>query len=428
LNVVDACADRQRSVPPYGRTGREIDDEVLSFSRGIAREAGMPLLPLDSRGEIFISVGRAIHWLAMFTMSAAAVLYILPFGVSLTEAGAIMLCCIVLRSFGANLVTSGKHRLKVLAGKPSLEYLDSSWFWRGSSTRMVSHFLLIIGIAVVVSLNLLGLYFGLEGVHTRPNWEKWVGGASIVVLGLVIWLAHRAAKLQQPSADALYAADKRLPVLLLRSFNDEDLEVPSALANATAYGLIKDPARRKGHIRLEEAIADQLLTIGPLVAIGKPGERLPHLGAARNYYKDADWQEAARRWMSNARIIVVVAGLSGGLRWELDEIARLGYFRKLMVIIPRSQAELRWQVLRKELRSVIRADAIPTELPGNVRIVHIDAERQLVGVCCSGSADYDYERAIRYAMYSMFCDKDQLERRISRLMHASAPFQSPSHP
>ena len=49
VEVVDASStslsavlDHRRAVPPYERTPRQVEDEVVKFSRAITRDAGMP--------------------------------------------------------------------------------------------------------------------------------------------------------------------------------------------------------------------------------------------------------------------------------------------------------------------------------------------------------------------------------------------------
>jgi TM2 domain-containing membrane protein YozV len=59
--------------------------------------------------------------------------------------------------------------------------------------------------------------------------------------------------------------------------------------------------------------------IGPVVAIGKPGERLPELGAARLYVGNDEWQEVVRRFMREAALIVIRAGETAGVWWEIEE-------------------------------------------------------------------------------------------------------------
>ena len=59
------------------------------------------------------------------------------------------------------------------------------------------------------------------------------------------------------------------PVLYLRSFADDGCA-----------------ARRYGALTEEEQLAKALAWVGPLLAVGRPGEVLPHVGAQRIYVAD----------------------------------------------------------------------------------------------------------------------------------------------
>ena len=48
----------------------------------------------------------------------------------------------------------------------------------------------------------------------------------------------------------------------------------------------------EGIITEEEQLAKVVAEIGSFIAIGRPGENLPTLGAIRLYTGDADWQES----------------------------------------------------------------------------------------------------------------------------------------
>ena len=58
--------------------------------------------------------------------------------------------------------------------------------------------------------------------------------------------------------------------------------------------------------------------VGPVVAIGKPGERLPQLGAARLYVDDDHWQETIDALMTRSALVVVRAGNTPNLWWEIE--------------------------------------------------------------------------------------------------------------
>lgn len=107
--------------------------------------------------------------------------------------------------------------------------------------------------------------------------------------------------------------DTRPPVLYLRSFRDDGsgLRMPSWVAY-------------KSHERTEsdeERMVRYLRSVGPVVAIGRPGESLPELGAARMYVSDDQWQAVVVELMSRAALVVLRLGSSPGLLWEFDTLA-----------------------------------------------------------------------------------------------------------
>jgi hypothetical protein len=210
-----------------------------------------------------------------------------------------------------------------------------------------------------------------------------------------IALFRRGLATMQPSGDELMASDKRRPVLLLRSFADEGMSIAEA---SLAPNQISSLAR------MEESIADQLRPFGPLVAIGKPGEALPRLGASRNYYSDADWQAAALALMRDALLIVVIAGVSPGLRWELDAIARTGHQSKLLVLMPEPHRRRRWQVITQELREVPGFDGLPREVPRGLLCMHAGPGVGCTLLSALRSGKIDYDTAIQLGIYGMLGD------------------------
>ena len=124
-------------------------------------------------------------------------------------------------------------------------------------------------------------------------------------------------------------------ILYLRSFDDDAHRIRWSMtergpaSSATGGGLV----------RFEELLAAFLKTEGNLVAIGRPGETLPRLGAARTYWSDDDWQEAVRGTAMAARFVVMVAGTSGGLRWEVSHLRQWGLLSKCLFVVPPGTGE-----------------------------------------------------------------------------------------
>jgi len=425
LNVVNANAgllpaifDASSRVPYYGKTWTEIEAKIREYSRTIARDAGLPLLALDTYGERQVTVGRLLKWvgtlLVVLPVLANAVgmlffpesFFAVDIRSSLNRAAAVVVPGGGLFLLGMWFLARGKERLKAVAGKPSLDFDAGRKESRGYTALVFSRILLAVGLAIGVALNFAIVFvFGfpdLSGDLSSFMWFMIAMFSAVLPIFAGILLGRWATRLRQISAKQLSETDRRAPVLLLRSFKDEDITVYSSTANSSFSRL----TLHQGQVRFEETIADQLSTVGPLIAIGKPGETLPQLGAARNYYADADWQDAIKRFLAESKLVVVIAGLTGGLRWELDHIVREQLLSKLIVVVPPSKAQQRWRTLREALSSALPPEALPARLPMFTRALHLDANGHLVAVRTWGSGEDSYERAIRLAIFGMFCAQD----------------------
>lgn len=204
---------------------------------------------------------------------------------------------------------------------------------------------LYVGLAVAVwaTIMVAGLSAFVFWMVTVPNPRPWN-------LPPAVWLALVAAGLVLGGANLLFVAgrrelarhaaelrarDPRPPVLLIRSFDDDRIQVgrrwtwSQLLFNMRPY-------------TLEEAVADEMSRHGPVVAFGRPGERRPPLGAAREYVAQDRWREHLEAHVAEARVIVAVLGGSGGLAWEWEAILRSGSLpRVVLVVPPRSGPEIR---------------------------------------------------------------------------------------
>ncbi|TQM78218.1 hypothetical protein FHX81_0478 [Saccharothrix saharensis] len=123
-------------------------------------------------------------------------------------------------------------------------------------------------------------------------------------------------------------------VLYLRSFEEDERhtalhEVPlPGLTGGAMFGFLVSGRSA------EEHVAEILRPVGPLVAVGAPGERLPHMGAVRLYLPYEGWQEPVRELMRGSRLTVLTLGTSEGTMWELAEAFRLLSPQRLVLFIP----------------------------------------------------------------------------------------------
>lgn len=143
-------------------------------------------------------------------------------------------------------------------------------------------------------------------------------------------------------------SDSRPPVLYFRSFSD-------------------DPAGYDGmDPGLEASLQMVLRKVGPLVAIGRPGERLQTPGIPRMYVGN-DWLEVAEKLMKEALLIVFRAGTSSGLWLEIERAVKLVEPRRVVFLLADDESpEGGWRVDERAFRE--RANGVfPAPLPESFR-------------------------------------------------------------
>jgi hypothetical protein len=259
------------------------------------------------------------------------------------------------------------------------------WGWTGRGTVVVIG-LLVLAVAAIPASFLLGLLRQVLVTLLATSNETSDRGL-LQVMNLMLWsvqllfllgalqlytLARRRAALD---ATAVRANDTRPWFLYLRSFADDDIRVFAH--GSPRRSLLQTLAQRRRE-RFEVVLAWHLWRFGPVVGVGQPRERLPRLGAAREYLDDIKWQAEVEQRISAARGIVVVLGRTEGLAWELETIERLGAMQRTIVVVPplgREEIARRWEAFDQVAE---RAGWPP--VPADVR------QRALVAVAAANSA------------------------------------------
>ncbi len=141
------------------------------------------------------------------------------------------------------------------------------------------------------------------------------------------------------SADAVLSADPRPTALYLRSFAADAKPGPyqysASFKRWGVFGVLRPGYWiERRDLSFEEVICRGIARVGPVVAIGEPGEPLPKLGAARKYVAHGDWQTEVARLMARCRIVCLVVGTSDGLLWEFRHIVAQGDPRRVLLLIP----------------------------------------------------------------------------------------------
>jgi len=158
---------------------------------------------------------------------------------------------------------------------------------------------------LIIALQITG-GFGDPGLKLFVRLIFVPGYAMYGVVISVYKICRRLIKQLSTNTRRHLSNDHRPPLLYLRSFNTEEEIGKLSLDGRTD----------------EEVIVKALWEVGPVVAVGRPWEEWPNTGALRLYFADDEWQDKVKALMSISKLIVVQAGHSDGLKWELSEILR----------------------------------------------------------------------------------------------------------
>jgi hypothetical protein len=182
------------------------------------------------------------------------------------------------------------------------------WLWKIAAVLVASGFPLVLIVA------------GLAGESLPLEWQIPVAIVLATIAAGLILVARRyyrtgSRHLVLGGAEVV-ARDERKPILYLRSFAEEQRVQAE-----------------------EEALARVMNEAGPFVAIGKPGEELPPLGASRFYARDFEsvgtsWQGLITTLLGGATLTFVAPGATPGLGWELSECRRVLSPDRLAILVP----------------------------------------------------------------------------------------------
>jgi hypothetical protein len=154
--------------------------------------------------------------------------------------------------------------------------------------------------------------------------------------------ARRAAR--RP-AQAVMHDDDRPPILFLRDFRNDQVSLDRAAV--PAWTRVVDPGLEQANI---EDVLQSWASVGPLVAIGRPGEQEAPIGAARHYVCGEDWRDVVTSLMDRAAAVVVGVSGSAGLAWEIDRLRDRGHLDKCVLVMPpttRGHHELAGEVVSR---------------------------------------------------------------------------------
>jgi len=195
----------------------------------------------------------------------------------------------------------------------------------GALLTFAGGLLLILGLA----LSMLSARMHAELGDARPY--VW-GVAALLLIGGPL-LAKFGRQLRAQSGETVLAGDARI-VTYLRSFVD-DADADRVRTQLSAQQLVMGSAIGASLATEEEQIALALAEAGPLVAIGRPGERLPQLGAARVYVDDDSWQDKVIEMIDRSNLVLMRAGETDGFWWEIARVREHMQPARVIILLPR---------------------------------------------------------------------------------------------
>lgn len=159
----------------------------------------------------------------------------------------------------------------------------------------------------------------------------WLAAISLfaLILGIPIGIygssqgmrmLKRGRRMRSRDALAILMQSSKPPVLLLRSFEDEDLADPRPMSFFQR--------------RYEESLVSTLETLGPVITIGRPGDRTGFGGSARLYVSDDHWQDAIRYLMKSAVAVIIIVARTQGLWWEIGTALKTVQRQRLLFVFP----------------------------------------------------------------------------------------------
>lgn len=233
---------------------------------------------------------------------------------------------------------------------------------------------------------LLGLLFVV--LQETGSVEFAVSGPVILCLLVGSYVVRRGRRHIQLGTAQKQAIDPRSPVLVLRSFKHDELRFERGLS-----GLLLP-----FHTSFEQVLTSESEALGPSIAIGEPGEKLPPLGAARAYLQNEDWQTTVRQLMDEAALLVIVLGATEGLDWEFrTAIESVNKQDSLIVMVPplkRSALEFTWRRFATAHTDLIGRD-FPREAPKEKVLAFTFRNRVPIMITGAGRRVWDYRLALR---------------------------------
>ena len=199
-------------------------------------------------------------------------------------------------------------------------------------------------------------------------WNTFIITGITVSLFLVLmpsynFMLQRARRMLAPDAFAeLDRLPDRRPILFLRPF---DRQQPDTGVKRVFVPVLGDP--------FEIAAVKALRRLGPVICIGKPGEKLKPVGAGRFYVSNELWQSVIIEVLKSSQFVLLIPGSGPGLLWEMERVVELVDPLKVIIGIPNEKGSKRretWRTFR-DFTEKLFAKSLPLN-PGRALFLCFD--------------------------------------------------------
>jgi hypothetical protein len=199
-------------------------------------------------------------------------------------------------------------------------------------------------------------------------------------------------------------------ITLLRSFKDDEAGVD--------YGGPVKPDPRWQQVRLEPQITHELRRFGPVVAISGDARTIDRTGARRVQVNDDVWQSVVTRWIDASMMIVMLAGTTPSVRWELETIIARDRVGSLFVLFPPRTTDALGRVENDDKidrLGIVRNCFDRTPWVSALGELHESGAigltfrpgGKLEAITSASFGDEDDRLAIRFAVYRMLCHRSE---------------------
>lgn len=230
-----------------------------------------------------------------------------------------------------------------------------------------------VGVGVLLfvlgSLAMLLFRYGSVIGFSVGDMPIFLYGILIVLAGLGIRFTTHGKKLKTKDAHQILQEDKRPIFLYLRSFTLDEEDARQEISLPGGLSVPINP--------WESGLSVAFGKVGDLVGIGKPGEKLATVGAARVYVTDDEWQDKVLELVQKSDIVIWTYGATEGLRWEIQRLVNNVPPEKLVLAMPfwdkkMSKRKIIWAEARENM-SAIFPKALP-EAVGNSLFVSFEKD------------------------------------------------------